>query len=199
MPSALDPFLPRFDVRERYQTIVRAPADLVLETARGFDMRSIPLVSAIFWLRATVLRGRPEERRPGGLDTDALRAMGWGVLAEAPGRLFVAGAVCQPWQADVVFTPIPPDLFAAYADPDRVKIAWTLEAEALAPDRTRLATETRALATDAQARAKFRVYWRLFGIGILAIRWLVVPAVRREAERRWRARERSSPGSATSP
>jgi hypothetical protein len=110
--------------------------------------------------------------------------MGWGVLTEVPGRLFVAGAVCQPWQADVVFTPVTSDRFAAYAEPDRVKIAWTLEAEPLGPALSRFATETRAVATDAQARARFRKYWRLAGIGILAIRWLLVPAVRRQAEAR---------------
>lgn len=195
LPSVLDPFLPRFDIRERHETIVRAPADLVLEVARNFDMQSIPLIHAIFWLRARVLRARPDAAgRPAVLDTEALRAMGWGVLAEIPGRLLVAGAVCQPWQADVVFTPIPPDRFTSYADPDRVKIAWTLETEALTEDRTRLATETRAVATDAQARARFRRYWRIFGIGILAIRWLLLPAVRRDAERRWGAGRRSASG-----
>ena len=32
-----------------------APAALVLETARTFDLRSTPLVRAIFWLRARIL------------------------------------------------------------------------------------------------------------------------------------------------
>ena len=86
--------------------------------------------------------------------------MGWGVLAEEPGRFFVAGAACQPWKADVVFTPIAAGLFASFAEPDRVKIAWTLETEALEPAVTRFATETRAAATDAPARARFRRYWR---------------------------------------
>jgi hypothetical protein len=188
MTPVLDRFIPQPDIRERHETVVRALAELVFEVARGFDMKSIPLVRAIFWLRGKLLRTRaPASARPKGLDTDALRAMGWGVLAEVPGRLFVAGAVCQPWQADVVFTPVAPDRFAAYAEPDRVKIAWTLEAEPLGPALSRFATETRAAATDAQARASFRKYWELAGIGILAIRWLLVPAVRRQAEARWRA------------
>ena len=57
--------------------------------------------------------------------------MGWGRLAEQPDDFFVAGAAWQPWQADVVFSPIPPEQFASLAEPDRVKIAWTLETEAL--------------------------------------------------------------------
>ena len=78
-----------------------------------------------------------------------------------------------------------PQEFAAYAEPDQVKIAWTLEAEELAPGITRFAQETRAVATDAEARAKFRRYWRWARFGIVAIRLLLLPAVRREAERRW--------------
>ena len=151
MTPVLDLFIPRPDIRERHETVVRAPAGLVFDVARGFDMESIPLVRAIFWLRGRVLRARRiPPARPGGLDADALRAMGWGVLEEIPGRLFVAGAACQPWLADVVFTPIPSDRFADYAEPDRVKIAWTMEAEPLEPALSRLATETRAVATDAR-------------------------------------------------
>jgi hypothetical protein len=54
--------------------------------------------------------------------------------------------------ANVGFVAIPAERFAAYAEPDQVKIAWTLEAEALGPARTRFAHETRVVATDAGAR-----------------------------------------------
>lgn len=186
--SALDAFVPHPDVRERHETIVHAPADLVFDVARRFDIQSISLVRAIFWLRARLLRAKAAPAAgPGGLSPKALLGMGWGVLLDHPGRLFVAGAACQPWRADVVFTPLEPDRFAAHDEPDCVKIAWTLEAEPLGPELARFATETRAVATDAHARTKFRRYWRLAGVGILAIRWLLVPAVRRRAEGLWRA------------
>jgi hypothetical protein len=67
-----------------------------------------------------------------------------------------------------------------------VKIAWTLEAESLGPALSRFATETRVAATDEQARIKFRRYWRVFGIGIVMIRRLLLPVLRREAEREWK-------------
>lgn len=38
---------------------------------------------------------------------------------------------------------------------------------------------------------KFKAYWRRFGVGILMIRWLGLPAMRREAERRYRARRQA--------
>jgi hypothetical protein len=184
MPDALDTLLPTPDVRERHAIVVRAPADLVFQVARRFDLQSLPLVHAIFWLRTRVMgagdAGRPKLAR---LDSASLLQLGWAVLVEEPGRLFIAGAACQPWRANVVFTPVAPTEFADYAAPDAVKIAWTLETQPLSAGSTHLATETRAAGTDAGARAKFRRYWRWARVGIIAIRWLLLPAIRREAER----------------
>lgn len=185
--SPLDPFIPSPEVRHRHAVTIHAPAEIVFEVARAFDMQTHPIVRAIFWLRGKLLGSRqPPSEQPGGLGPDALLAMGWGRLAETSGRLFIAGAVCQPWKADVVFTPLSPEQFAEYREPGFVKIAWTLEAVPLGPALTRLATETRAVSTDEEARARFRRYWRLLGGGIRAIRWLLLPAIRRRAESRWR-------------
>jgi hypothetical protein len=92
----------------------------------------------------------------------------------------------------VKFTPIAPEQFAAYAEPDRVKIAWTLEAETVGPTTTRFAQETRAVATDEAARIKFRRDWRWARFGIVAIRLLMLPAVRRTAQQRWAAVKRAA-------
>jgi len=167
--------------------VVHAPPDVVFAVAREFDIQSIPLIRFIFWLRAKLLGAKVTAGwRSEGLVAETL-AMGWGTLVEQPGRIYIAGAACEPWQADVRFTPIAPGEFLRYAEPHRVKIAWTLEADTLAPGLTRFATETRAVATDGEARRKFLRYWRKFGIGIVAIRWLLLPRVRREAERRARS------------
>lgn len=185
-PAELDRYITQPDAGGRHEITIHAPPSVVLEVARGFDLESIALVRAIIRLRAWVLGARASPaRRRGGLVAETL-AMGWGQLADVPDRYYIAGAACQPWKGDVVFTPIHPDRFATYAVPDQVKIAWTLEAEPLDRDRTRFATETRAVATDEAARVRFRRYWRTFGIGIVAIRWLILPALRRQAERRWR-------------
>jgi len=182
-PGLLDQFIPYPHIRERHEIVIRAPAEFVMETARDFDMQSIAVVRAIFWLRAKLLGARTAARAPRGLIADML-ALGWERLAEESGRYFIAGALCQPWKADVIFTPIPPGEFASFAEPDRVKIAWTIEAEPLGTALTRFATETRVVATDDAARAKFRGYWRKFGIGIVLIRRLLLRAVRQEAEAR---------------
>ena len=183
--APLDPFIPDPDVRERFETTVRAPAGVVMEVATRFDMQSPLLVRAIFRLREILLRTAPHTPRvPRGLLDETTR-LGWGVLADEPGRWIACGARCQPWLADVRFVAILPEAFAGYAGPDEVKIAWSLEAIETAPNVTRFAQETRAVATDAAARVKFLRYWRWARFGIIAIRRLMLPAVRRAAERRW--------------
>lgn len=183
MNVPLDVFVPRPDVRARHEIVIRAPAGTVWEVSTEFDLQSIPLVRATFWLRSKVMRASTAERwRSEGLLTD-LRGMGWGVLREEPPHLFVAGAACRPWLADVEFRPLEPTDFRSFDVPGQVKIAWTLEIEALETERSRLGTETRVVATDEASRRRFLRYWRWARFGIVAIRWLLLPAIRREAER----------------
>jgi hypothetical protein len=106
------------------------------------------------------------------------------VLAEVPGREVVVGAVTQPWKANVVFRAVAPDEFAAFDEPDYVKIVWTLRADPIGAAASVFRTETRALATDAAARRAFRRYWAVFSPGIIAIRRMMLGPVKAEAERR---------------
>lgn len=184
--SALDAFLPAPLVRERFEHTVRAPADLVMRTAYDYDLQSIWLIRAIISTRKFILRGAPEAKRdkPIGL-VEETRQLGWGTLVETPGRLLICGAGCQPWFGDVKFTAIPAEQFAAFAEPDQVKIVWSLETVEVAPHVTRLAHEVRAVATDGEARRKFLRYWRWSRFGIITIRLLLLPAIRRRAERDW--------------
>ena len=183
-PALLDRFIALPDIRERFETTIRAPAPLVMQVATNLDMQSIAAVRWIFRLRERLLGVRSVTRRPQGI-LEETRSLGWGVLDEQAGRFVVCGARCQPWLGDVKFTAMPPEAFAAYAKVDQVKIAWTLEAQELAPEVTRFAQETRAAATDAASRSKFMRYWRWARYGIIAIRLFLLPAVRREAERQW--------------
>ena len=115
-----------------------------------------------------------------------MREIGWGVLADMPGREIVMGAVTQPWMADVVFRPLPPDEFASFQEPDYVKIVWTLRADPLGADRSIFRNETRVISTDPTARAKFRRYWSFASPGIILIRWASLGPLKDEAERRFR-------------
>lgn len=180
----IERFIPKPEICRTHEILIHAPADIVFHAARDQDIGSHPIIRGIFRLREILLRAkRTAERASKGLVADTL-ALGWGVLAERPGREIVIGAVTQPWLPNVTFLAIPADRFVAFNVPDLVKIAWTLEAEPLGPDLTRFRTETRVLATDAAARVKFRRYWNRVGLGVELIRVLTLPMVRREAEHR---------------
>ena len=181
---SVDRFLPDWDVREQHQILVRAPSPLVFEIAEHLDLQSILLVRTIFWLRSKLLRAEFVRMRSGLVEET--KRLGWGVLSRTAGHRLIVGAVTQPWVGEVKFRALPPQDFAAFSEPGLVKIIWTLEAEPLGPEFSRFKTETRALATDDVARAKFKKYWRKFSPGIVLIRRLTVSAVRKEAERQYR-------------
>src|SRR6185369_430401 len=154
--SMLDRFIPVYDVAERHHVHVAAPAHITFAAACEADPNSSAIIRGIFRSREKILGSEADETvRPRGL-LALTTSMGWGVLAEVPGREIVVGAVTQPWKANVVFRTVAPDEFAAFAEPDYVKIVWTLRADAIGEDASVFRTETRAVATDASARRTFR-------------------------------------------
>lgn len=185
MASVLDRYVPQADVTDDHSRIVEAPAEVVYDVVQEFDLDEIPLVHGLFWLRSKVLRSGAYQAEPGGL-IETTKRLGWGVLEEEKGRRIVVGAVTQPWLANPQFRAVAPERFLDFAEPGLVKIAWTFETEPEGFDRTRLRTQTRAYATDEVARKKFRAYWRKFGAGVHLIRIVGLPAIRREAERRYK-------------
>lgn len=184
--SLLDRFMPVYEVREHHRIRVAAPAATTLAAARDLALFDSPVVRALVRARELVLGAAPDTRtRPRGLLAEA-QALGWGVLAEVPDREIVVGAVTQPWKANVVFRALPPDGFAAFDGPGYVKIAWTLRAEPVGVDESVFSTETRVVATDPDARARFRRYWSVFSPGIILIRWVTLGPLKTDAERRAR-------------
>jgi hypothetical protein len=186
-PAARDPlldrFMPSYEVAERHHVHVNAPPEIVLAAAAEMDLLESPIIRTVFKGREWIMGSRPVDRRPRGLLAE-VRSLGWGVLAEVPGREIVMGAVTQPWLPDVVFTPLGPDDFTAFAEPNYVKIAWTLRADPLDSGGSVFRTETRVATTDARSRVKFRRYWAFMSPGIILIRWVSLGPLKAEAERR---------------
>jgi hypothetical protein len=175
--------LPRYDVVERHHVRVSAPAEITFRAACEANLLDSSIVKAIFRGRELLLGSQPDAAdRPRGL-VALTRSLGWAPLVEVPGREIVMGAVTQPWQADVTFRGLPLDEFVAFNEPGYVKIAWTLRADPVGPMQSIFHTETRALATDAAARARFRRYWCLLSPGIIVIRWMMLRPVKAAAER----------------
>jgi hypothetical protein len=186
--SLLDHFVPRYDIVERHHVRVAAPADLTLVAAAEMDLQESLVVRGIFKCRELLLGADAEsETRPRGL-LALTKHLGWGVLAETPGREIVMGAVTQPWNANVVFRALPPAEFAAFNEPDYVKIVWTLRADPITGTESMSRTETRAVATGPDARRKFRRYWAFVAPGVALIRCMSMGIVKRDAERRFRER-----------
>ena len=185
--AVLDAFMPVYDIVERHHIAVHAPAALTLQSAADMDFEASPIVRAIFSTRELVMGARRDRPRAPQAFVDEMRRIGWGTLSEIPGRQVVMGAVTQPWMADVVFRPLPSHEFRAFDEPGFVKIIWTLRADPIGDHASVFRTETRAMPTDALARARFRRYWSFASPGIVAIRWLLLRPVKLEAERRARA------------
>lgn len=182
----LDRFMPRFDVVERHHIRVEAPADVTLRAAGEMDLQQSSIVRVIFRTRELILRSAPARSEPPRGLLAQMEAIGWRLLAEIPDREIVMGAVTQPWEADVVFRPLPADAFADFMVPGFVKIVWTLRADPVGDHASVFRTETRAVATDSDAKRRFRRYWSLVSPGIFVIRWLSLAPLKSEAERRFR-------------
>lgn len=189
--SLLDLFMPNYEVADRHQCRVHAPAAVTFAASCDLDLQRSPIVRAIFKGRELALGSRAGRPLPPRGIVALTKSMGWGVLAEIAGTEIVMGAVTQPWNADVIFRALPPAEFAAFAEPQFVKIAWTLRADRISGTESIARTETRVMTTDPVAREKFRRYWSIFSPGILLIRRVGLRQTRLEAERR--ARERRVP------
>lgn len=183
----LDAFMPAYEVAERHETRVAAPADVTYAVARALELQRSWLVRAIFRGRELMMRSRAEIAMPPRPIVDETLRLGWRVLAETPGREIVVGAVTKPWEPDVRFEGLEPAEFVAFDVPGYAQIVWSLSVEAVGPGRSVFRTETRVRTTDAAARKRFRRYWTVMSPGILLIRRESLRLVKAEAERRARA------------
>jgi hypothetical protein len=180
----LDRFIPTYDIAERHHIQVDAPAEITFAAAREMDLNQSWIVRTIFRAREIVLGAEPDAAtRPRGI-VALTTSIGWGVLAEVPGRELVMGAVTQPWKPNVVFRALRPDDFARFNEPGYVKIVWTLRADSVDAVHSTFRTETRAIATDAEARRNFRRYWSFLSPGIIVIRWMALGPLKTDAEAR---------------
>jgi hypothetical protein len=184
--ALLDQFMPIYEIVERHHIRVDAPAAITFAAAKEMDLRRSPIVRTVFRAREWLMRGRPGDNRKSGSFVEQMIGIGWAVLAELSDREIVMGAATKPWLADVTFRPLARDDFATFHEPGYVKIVWSLRADPEGDRASIFRTETRAVATDSSARAKFRRYWALASPGIILIRWATLGPLKREAEQRAR-------------
>jgi hypothetical protein len=177
--------MPNCEVREHHEVRVAAPAAVTFASVRALELHRSPLIRGTFRARQLIMGATAaRDRTPRRPFLEEVLSLGWRILAEEPDREIVVGAVTQPWRTDVVFRGIPPEEFAAFEQAGYVKIAWTLAATPLGPRDSVFRTETRAIATDRDSRARFRRYWTVVSPGIRLIRRETLRLVKREAEAR---------------
>ena len=180
----LDRFMPLYDIVERHHIRVLAPPDVTLAAARDLNVQDSAIVRGLFKARELLMGATaPEAQLPPALLAAAL-SIGWGILADEVDREIVLGAVTKPWEPNPVFQDLLPRDFRGFAEPGFVKVVWTLRADPVGAGESIFRTETRAIATDAEARAKFRRYWSLVSPGVLLIRRAMLMPIKAEAERR---------------
>jgi hypothetical protein len=186
----IDGFLPKPDVIERHESVVRADGDTAYRVIRTLDFARSPVVRGLF-----LLRGIPGMLRHGRRDgeipytTPHLRledVLGFGfvVLAEEPGVEIVLGVVGRFWRPRGDIIRMQPEEFESFARPGFAKGAMNIRVEPAGDGLTRIATETRVRCTDARSRRSFLRYWRLIGPFSALIRRRMLAMAKAAVERR---------------
>lgn len=178
----IDDHMPRFDVRERHQTTVRASPERVYQAIRRLDMSSSPTISWLFRLRQlpAVLSGRGPVRP--ALNLAGLEQAGFVVLEERPGEEVLLGIVGRFWSPAADVQRVTKHEFLNFDRPGYAYAVWNFRIR-----RRRngilLTTETRVRCTTPRAGRRFRIYWTLIGPFSGLIRREMLRLIKREAER----------------
>jgi hypothetical protein len=185
----IDKYMPSFDVRHYADVRFDAEPGQAYAALRALDLERSWIVRLLFTLRTLPARivGKPPAPEPSSVQRTFLESalkMGWVILEEVAGQELVAGAVTQPWVANVIFRGLPPDEFVRFEEPGYAKIVWNIAVRKCDGGGAIASTETRVLATEAESRRKFRRYWIVFSPGIRLIRRVALAEVRREL---WRS------------
>lgn len=182
MSSAINEYMPRFDVRERHRVIVNAPADAVFAAVRSVDLRDSPVISWLFRLRELPgsLSGR--RRRRLGLDIDGLLRSGFVLLEKRAGDEILLGLVAKPWTPAGGIQRVTAEEFRCLRSREFAAITWNFRLRR-GKAGTVLSTETRVLCATRRTRMLFRAYWTIVGPFSALIRREMLRLVKREAER----------------
>jgi hypothetical protein len=182
----IDHFMPGAPFGERHQRWLRASPRRALQAAhevRPEEIHFLLLLSALRSLRPGRLFGQERAAARERSLLEVALAGGFLVLADDPDRELLLGTVGRFWTLRPSRAPrvTTPDEFLAFDEPGYAKATLNFHAQAEGGG-CRLVTETRITATDAAARRKFGLYWRLIrpGSGLIRRTWLA--AIQRRAE-----------------
>ena len=172
----LDRFLPAYDFRERHSTVVAAGREAVRRAADEWRPADSLLWRVLFRLRGL---GRLE-----GTMRQWAEAAGFLCLADTEDEIVYAqaGRFWSRNERQALASPRTADELLALDDPGVAVAAMSVRLEALAPDRTRVVTETRIRALGLGARRRFRVYWLVVRPFSGLLRRSMLAGIRKRAE-----------------
>jgi hypothetical protein len=184
--TALDSVLPTPRLLEVESVDLAIPPARVWQLIRHGHLPHSPLVRALFYVRTLPERmAHLEDRREPDIRLDDMVSSpelpGFQVLIEDAPHEVVVGAIGKVWHLDIPFVHVEDaDAFAAFEEPDYVKVAWAIQLAPLGDRDTRLSFEVRVDATDDRAWKKFKRYFALIGPGSRFIRRSITAALARE-------------------
>jgi hypothetical protein len=198
VPNLIEVYMPDYDVRARYETRVRASAEVTYEALRRVDLFASWPVRALFAIRRLPARGR-DARFLTKRTFESFTSSG-ALLAEERGREAAFGIIGRfwAWRRPSYTPPVSRDI-ASFAEPGWAKSVLTMTVDPLDGTTTLLSTETRVKCTDAGSLRRFRLYWALIGPFSGLIRKIWLAAIRDAAETAWRERSRIDAAAIGSP
>jgi hypothetical protein len=185
--SLLDTFLPSFDQHNKHVIVIDASPAQVHTALQTITTDELPISRLLMAIRALPGRLTARGRASGTLHRPVLHLLtsrNFAPLANEPGVEMVVGLISQPWKLRGGATHRIVDArdFVAFSQPGFTKVAMNFSFHPV-DGSTRVATETRILATDPDTRTRFQRYWRVVRIGSGIIRWDLLRAIKRRAER----------------
>jgi hypothetical protein len=182
--TRLDAFVPTWQFGEIHSIRVLASRDRVFRAVKDVTADEIRLFQTLTWIRHP---RRPWLKTPESILAppahhpilDVALRSGFLSLAEDAGHEVVVGTIVCCRRARVRDAAA----FAALSEPGFAKAGMNFLMEDEGGGWTRLTTETRVHATDAEARRRFAVYWRAIYPGSALIRRMWLRAIKARAER----------------
>jgi hypothetical protein len=174
--SLIARFMPAPSLREIDRIAVAADPGRAYRFVRDADLQQLRFVRLLFALRTLpermtrFLRGEPPA--PGGSRIDDITRAGSGflLLAESPGKEVVIGSAGKFWLPNIEFAAVTPECFTGFDAAGYGKLAWCFRVDPRVAGGCWISVELRVGATDAEALARFRPYWRMIGRFSRAIR-----------------------------
>jgi hypothetical protein len=178
--TLLDQAVPSWDVRERHHRDIAAPVETVWRAVLDLTVGELPVTHALMRVRTL---GRVP---PGAHDRRLVDALPPGEVARREPTELLFGLVSptswrKPMSAGPALQPATTAELARALPDGWVRVGMDFRLHEVAAG-TRLATETRIVATGPRARRVFSLYWLAIRAGSAATRREMLRAIARRAE-----------------